>query len=59
MKIYFQKLGSRGFYKNIKFWVFYENKKISNIYLTDWGKKNILSKKSKSALNFELNDLLK
>ena len=44
MKRYFQRLDSRGFYKNKKFWVFYKIKKNSNIYLTDSEKQNFNKK---------------
>ena len=52
MKRFLQKLGSKGFYKNKKFWVFTKLRK-TRISKKPIGKNKILTKKSKLPLNFE------
>ena len=52
MKRFFQKLGYRGFYKN-KSIGFYMKLRKTRIFIKPIEKNNNLTKKSKSALNFE------
>ena len=50
MERFFQKLGSRGFYKNFRFFMKLRKSRISIKLIS---KNKIVTKKSKSALNFE------